>query len=545
MTAKQLYNTCCDCSADGHVRFNQADDALQSYIKCHCYHPLKIKTFDSYLGTFVERQVPCGKCYHCVETKINSWVSRMYAHLEDFKYCYFVTLTYRSFTPAQIQHPYHAYIYNYLFDAAWHLDSYNFNKKLCYTPCLLVKSHYQDFLKRLRKNTGIKDITYFGCGEYGSKFSHPHFHFIIFSHEPISALHFQRAWGLVLGRSGSEVLPGKNCTHKHFMSFGRIQVDDLVTNGTISTKKVAVDGQMYDAKKCFAYVCKYIGKRTNNKRRLSLIYNLLNNGKFYETKNDSLPYSNFDEFVQAFRPFVCCSRGTPIGSLYLKRHIKEMASGVFAPPPLLEAKSYVVPDYFRRKAAEYLFSLRTLSPSGNFSKGNVCHLAKSLAHYVSSELSRDITSLAYKHGEAVSFLPTYSPDKIKSSLDFLLSSEGTFVDVLSRSRFLIEFDGFHFESLCVIEYKYSRSERCWTPVCYHSLEDWCLHYLTCIPNDYNRYIRGYNLTKENEKYFALAREWYDLHDKSERFLGMVDSVEADNAAFFNVKDTTFLNRANL
>lgn len=42
---------------------------------------------------------------------------------------------------------------------------------------------FQLFLKRLRKHTsslGIKRISYFGCGEFGEKFSRPHFHSLIF-----------------------------------------------------------------------------------------------------------------------------------------------------------------------------------------------------------------------------------------------------------------------------------------------------------------------------------------------------------------------------
>ncbi|AXL15271.1 replication initiator protein [Microviridae sp.] len=47
----------------------------------------------------------------------------------------------------------------------------------------LEKSDFQLFLKRLRKNTQAK-IRYYHCGEYGEKFSRPHFHALLFGYVP-------------------------------------------------------------------------------------------------------------------------------------------------------------------------------------------------------------------------------------------------------------------------------------------------------------------------------------------------------------------------
>lgn len=43
----------------------------------------------------------------------------------------------------------------------------------------LVKSHFQSFMKRLRKRHG-KPIRFFHCGEYGETTARPHYHAIIF-----------------------------------------------------------------------------------------------------------------------------------------------------------------------------------------------------------------------------------------------------------------------------------------------------------------------------------------------------------------------------
>lgn len=44
----------------------------------------------------------------------------------------------------------------------------------------LVLKHFQDFMKRLRKQFGT-NIRYLHCGEYGEKFGRPHYHALIFN----------------------------------------------------------------------------------------------------------------------------------------------------------------------------------------------------------------------------------------------------------------------------------------------------------------------------------------------------------------------------
>jgi hypothetical protein len=57
---------------------------------------------------------------------------------------------------------------------------------LTYSPeCLpmggtLVKPHFQDFMKRLRSRISPRKVRYFMCGEYGERFSRPHYHALLF-----------------------------------------------------------------------------------------------------------------------------------------------------------------------------------------------------------------------------------------------------------------------------------------------------------------------------------------------------------------------------
>lgn len=59
----------------------------------------------------------------------------------------------------------------------------------------LVKKHYQDFLKRLRKVIAPTKIRFFLVGEYGENTQRPHFHAAIFGIGSESATIIQNAWG--------------------------------------------------------------------------------------------------------------------------------------------------------------------------------------------------------------------------------------------------------------------------------------------------------------------------------------------------------------
>ena len=154
-------------------------DAYYDWQVKNCLHPYWIWITDSHTQQRRRIRVSCGNCFHCRQTKINEWCTRMYAHAEDFSNVYFVTLTYRSITDPQLD--VNRLLLSKLSQAIWIHDSRNYNHHLSYNPCLLVKKHYQDFLKRLRKNTGLKDISYVLSGEYGHDYGRPHFHLILFT----------------------------------------------------------------------------------------------------------------------------------------------------------------------------------------------------------------------------------------------------------------------------------------------------------------------------------------------------------------------------
>lgn len=96
-------------------------------------------------------QVPCGQCIGCRLERSRQWAMRiMHEASLQLANC-FVTLTYD--------------------DANLPADG------------SLVKKHFQDFIKRLRKRYSDRRISYFHCGEYGDDNGRPHYHAILFNIE--------------------------------------------------------------------------------------------------------------------------------------------------------------------------------------------------------------------------------------------------------------------------------------------------------------------------------------------------------------------------
>lgn len=115
-----------------------------------CSHPY-VKT----LKTGLRVMLPCGHCMPCRIMRTRDWTIRCLMELKSFNdNACFITLTYDD----------------------EHLP----------VSGSLVKSDFQKFIKRLRKDLVKTKIKYFACGEYGDKNARPHYHAIIFGLSPTS-----------------------------------------------------------------------------------------------------------------------------------------------------------------------------------------------------------------------------------------------------------------------------------------------------------------------------------------------------------------------
>lgn len=296
---------------------------LLDNIYSECFHPVKVKVFDAVERCEVVREVPCGKCYHCRITKINEWVTRMVLQSLYSKYVYFGTLTY-AITDSDIFR-----------ECSPMLSRFNKRGKLQSTPIVLRKEHLQKFFKRLRKNTNIK-FQYFACGEYGSKFGRPHFHYIMWSDVPISEESVSNSWSTV-SDSGERI------------SIGRIEHQDLRTDAR-------------NIEHSYKYVCKYVQKSNFDFNKL--VTKELHEKNIRENFigipcTPNCYFEHKKEYLKRYSPFTCCSKKPAIGFGYLQDHIGEFSKGNFKLFGI--SGDYVFPVYYYRKTKEYLCPYKNIS----------------------------------------------------------------------------------------------------------------------------------------------------------------------------------------
>ena len=308
--------------------------------------------FDISTQTEVERDVPCGSCYHCRITKVNEWTTRMRLQSATYKHTYFVTLTIADTAPLEVLHAHNAC-----------LSAVNTFGKRQLTPLTLDKTTVQKFIKRLRRYNNLPSLTYFLVGEYGHKFGRPHYHIIFWCDEQITKEMLQGAWQL-------QGIP-----------FGEIDFNDLNENGTLLSSKASYS---------FKYVCKYLQKsdfafenlptyklHLLNDYELSNKYVTLKNKKTNETFMQQIwydydqnsetwfDYSVLDElppyivhclsntYIKAYKPFMLCSKSPAIGSRYFEANKERFQRGDFRLFGILD-KDIIYPTYFVRRTKQII-----------------------------------------------------------------------------------------------------------------------------------------------------------------------------------------------
>lgn len=111
--------------------------------------------------------INCGQCIDCKLQKSREWATRCMLETKEHQNNYFITLTYNDENLPKKQ------IAN--------LETGELTNQYVAT---LKQKDLQDFWKRLREHYTRKyhiSPRYFACGEYGEKFSRPHYHAILFN----------------------------------------------------------------------------------------------------------------------------------------------------------------------------------------------------------------------------------------------------------------------------------------------------------------------------------------------------------------------------
>lgn len=204
-------------------------EVIDKYLLSECLHPVKV--FNKYTNDVI--YAPCGHCYSCLKNKSNRDTALTMNIASNFKYCYFVLLSYEDCYLPYIElktfDPLDDVRSNYLFssinrglripvsngkDRIIEDSSFEFTHSMASSEYqdIIVKCHgrydflrkcvvyprfedcdnripycntsdCQKFLKRLRfhsKDKYNEEIRFYGVSEYGPRTYRPHWHLLLF-----------------------------------------------------------------------------------------------------------------------------------------------------------------------------------------------------------------------------------------------------------------------------------------------------------------------------------------------------------------------------
>lgn len=204
-------------------------EVIDKYLLSECLHPVKV--FNKYTNDVI--YAPCGHCYSCLKNKSNRDTALAMNIASNFKYCYFVWLSYEDrylpYMELKTVDPLDDTRSNYLFssvnrslripvpngkDRIIEDSPFEFTHSMASSEYqdVIVKSHgrydfsrkcvvyprfedcdnripycntsdCQKFLKRLRfhsKNRYNEEVRFYGVSEYGPRTYRPHWHLLLF-----------------------------------------------------------------------------------------------------------------------------------------------------------------------------------------------------------------------------------------------------------------------------------------------------------------------------------------------------------------------------
>lgn len=140
-----------------------------------CLSPIRLKVENK---PNPYNDVPCGKCYNCLQRKRAEWSLRLQNELQYSSSAFFITLTYSD---------------EYRLDK---LNDYNNHETEEYVKdvCSVHKTHLQNWIKRFRK-LNPNGVRYYAVGEYGTKSKRPHYHVLLFNCKPeLLEANLQKSW---------------------------------------------------------------------------------------------------------------------------------------------------------------------------------------------------------------------------------------------------------------------------------------------------------------------------------------------------------------
>lgn len=228
--------------------------------------------------------IPCGQCIGCRLERSRNWAVRCLHEASLHEHNSFLTLTY---SPENLPE-----------DGS------------------LVKKHYQDFMKRLRKDVSSKalspinpyltnlnnNLRYFHCGEYGELKKRPHYHSILFN----------------LNFNDKQIIKKSN-HHEHIL-YKSETLSKIWTYGHASIGSVTFDSA--------AYVARYITKKKTGKGSWKHYIKINHKGEILE---DLLP------------EYTTMSRRPAIGKEWLQKYSTDVFPLDYV---VINGKKTRVPKYY-------------------------------------------------------------------------------------------------------------------------------------------------------------------------------------------------------
>lgn len=361
---------------------------INKQIYSECFNPTKVRVYSAIEKCKKDIYVPCGKCYHCLITRVNEWVTRMIAQSMFNKNTYYVTLSYDSA------------LYGTEFFAETQPVEHAFNMfhKKQIAPLVLNKSHLQKFFKRLRKNTKTK-FQYFACGEYGGKFGRPHYHFILWTDDVLNKSDIEFSWSLDLGDTRKLI--------------GDVDFQDL-------------NKDSINPNHAYKYVCKYLQKRDFDFNKIpTKKYHYENYSKNFKGITMSAK-GDFRDYCKMFSPFFLCSKRPAIGYRYFQENEARFKKGNFDLYKLPIGS--VFPSYYYRKTKESFCPYKVISPKNGKPNSfanipNVVSMLLELQDCIEANRSLINSDKSYEWCNVDNFEWRYEPEAVEQGCDKLSNGE--------------------------------------------------------------------------------------------------------------------------
>lgn len=195
---------------------------------------------------------PCGKCFGCRRRRVSGWSFRLMKEAERSSSAFFLTLTYDEQNVPLTENGF----------------------------MTLEPGHITAFMKALRKKQkpGVS-LKYYAVGEYGSQYSRPHYHILLFNAELGTLVQPKVAYQMILGNIPIDGKYHAICDswNKGFVSVGQLTPASVgYTLEYISKGRIVPAHNRDDRAQEFSRMSKGIGS------------NYVNDDTYYHHKRDKL-----------------------------------------------------------------------------------------------------------------------------------------------------------------------------------------------------------------------------------------------------------------